>query len=74
MSQMADPLLQKPGRCAEIVPKNGSYCIVVDGIEWSRHDDLNRAEAVCNSIVANWARYYEPRAARLEQAAGAPAI
>jgi len=36
----------------------------VDGQEWSRHDDLAKAEAVRNMIVAGWAAEYERRANR----------
>jgi hypothetical protein len=33
-------------RYAEIVPKNGSHQIVVDGKEWARHNDVKTAEQV----------------------------
>jgi hypothetical protein len=33
-------------RYAEIVPKNGSHYVIVDGKEWSRHDDVKIAEQV----------------------------
>jgi hypothetical protein len=51
----------KIGRYAEIVPKDGSHYVVVDGQEWSRHDDLAAAEALRNSIVEEWAAEYERR-------------
>jgi hypothetical protein len=59
---MKDPV--KTGRHAEIVPKDGSHYVLVDGQEWSRHDDLAKAEAVRNMIVAGWAAEYERRANR----------
>jgi hypothetical protein len=45
----------KIGRHAEIVPGDGSHYILVDGQEWSRHDELAKAEAVRNAIVGRWA-------------------
>ena len=41
----------KMGRHAEIVPVDGSHYVLVDGQQWSRHDDLAVAEAVRNTIV-----------------------
>jgi hypothetical protein len=62
---MTNPLLQKPaGRHAEIVPAHGSHFVVVDGIEWSRHDTLEKAEDVRNVIVERWVAWYEAKAAR----------
>jgi len=55
------PGMTKPGRHAEIVPKDGSHYVLVDGVEWSRHDDLAKAEAVRAAIVARWAAEYERR-------------
>ena len=40
---------------AEIVPKNGSHYVIVDGKEWSRHDDVKIAEQVRNQIVTEFA-------------------
>ena len=57
----------KPGRHAEIVPKDGSHYVLVDGHEWSRHDDLAKAEAVRQAIVDRWADYYELAALRIEE-------
>jgi hypothetical protein len=53
----------KPGRHAEIVPKDHSHYVYVDGFPWSRHDTLEIAEAVRTTIVERWASYYEARAA-----------
>jgi hypothetical protein len=47
---MKEPV--KMGRHAEIVPKDGTHYVLVDGQEWSRHDDLAVAEGVRNMIVA----------------------
>jgi hypothetical protein len=58
-SIMKDPV--KMGRHAEIVPMDGSHYVVVDGQQWSRHDDLAKAEALRNSIVEEWAAEYERR-------------
>jgi hypothetical protein len=52
-------------RYAEIVPKNGSHQIVVDGKEWSRHDDVKIAEQVRSQIVADFAEELERNADRL---------
>jgi hypothetical protein len=41
---MTESQLQKPGRHAEIVPKDGSHYVLIDGVEISRHDDLAKAE------------------------------
>jgi hypothetical protein len=49
----------KPGRHAEIVPRDWSHYFLVDGLEWSRHDTLSKAEAVRQAIVDRWADYYE---------------
>jgi len=43
-------------RYAEIVPKNGSHYVIVDGKEWSRHDDVKIAEQVRHQIVADAVR------------------
>jgi hypothetical protein len=59
----------RPGRHAEIVPKDGSHCVLVDGMEWSRHDDLAKAEAVREAIVDRWADWYEEKAASYVQLA-----
>ena len=56
---------QKVGRHAEIVPKDGSHYVVVDGVEWSRHDELAKAEAVRAVIVERWATLYERRMAEI---------
>ena len=43
---------QKPEmRYAEIVLKNGSYYVVVDGREYSRHDSVEMAEGVRNELI-----------------------
>jgi hypothetical protein len=55
----------KQGRHAEIVPKDGSHYVVVDGIDWARFDELSRAEELRAAIVARWAREYEQRSAHL---------
>jgi len=39
-------------RYAEIVPKNGSHYVIVDGKEWSRHNDVKTAEQVRDQIIA----------------------
>jgi hypothetical protein len=58
--------LQKPaGRHAEIVPKDGSHCVLVDGVQWTQHDTLAKAESVRSAIVARWAAYYEQAAKQL---------
>jgi hypothetical protein len=59
---MKDPV--KMGRHAEIVPMDGSHYVLVDGEQWSRHDDLAAAAALRNSIVEEWAAEYERRADR----------
>jgi hypothetical protein len=56
------------GRHAEIVPRDESHYVLVDGLEWSRHDDLAKAEAVRSAIVARWATEYDRRAAELASA------
>jgi hypothetical protein len=61
-SQARETRLQ-PGRHAEIVPREGSHYILIDGQEWSRHGDLAKAEAVRHAIVGRWAAEYDRRAA-----------
>lgn len=56
---MEEPV--KMGRHAEIAPGDGSHYVLVDGVQWSRHDDLAKAEGVRNMIVAGWAAEYERR-------------
>jgi hypothetical protein len=56
---MEEPV--KMGRHAEIVPKDGSHYVLVDGQEWSRHDDLAVAEGVRNMVGLGWAAEYERR-------------
>jgi hypothetical protein len=46
-------------RYAEIVPKNGSHYVIVDGKEWSRHDDVKIAEQVRDQIVTEFAEQLE---------------
>ena len=63
---MDDSQFQKPaGRHAEIVPKDGSHYVVIDGVEWARHDSLAKAEMVRSAIVERWAAYYEAQAAEV---------
>jgi len=38
-------------RYAEIVPRNRSHYIIVDGVEWSRHNDVKIAEAVRQELI-----------------------
>jgi len=38
-------------RYAEIVLKNGSHYVVVDGQEYSRHDSVEIAEEVRNELI-----------------------
>jgi hypothetical protein len=57
------------GRHAEIVPIDGDHYVLVDGRPWSRHERLEKAEAVRNAIVERWAAAYEARAAGYELAA-----
>lgn len=38
-------------RYAEIVPKNGSHYVIVDGKEWSRHNDVKTAEKVREQLL-----------------------
>jgi hypothetical protein len=38
-------------RSCEIIPRNGSFYVIVDGIEWSRHNDLQVAEAVRAQLI-----------------------
>lgn len=40
---------------AEIVPKNGSHYVVVDGQQWSRHDDVKIAELVRHELAGEFA-------------------
>jgi hypothetical protein len=54
-------LMNTLGRHAEIVPKDGSHYVLVDGVEWSRHDSLATAEAVRAAIVARWVGEYDRR-------------
>jgi hypothetical protein len=55
------------GRHAEIVPMDGSHYVLVDGSQWSRHDDLAFAERIRNSIVEEWVAEYDRLAAELPQ-------
>jgi hypothetical protein len=57
----------RPGRHAEIVPRDGSHYVFVDGVPWSRHDDLAKAEAIRQAIVDRWAEYYYRAADVLEE-------
>ena len=55
--------MTKPeGRHAEMVPGDGCHYVLVDGKEWSRHDDLRIAEEVRQGIVDRWAQYYDETA------------
>jgi hypothetical protein len=56
-----EPTNPRPGRHAEIVPRDGCHYVRVDGQEWSRHDSLEIAEGVRNAIVERWAAEYERR-------------
>jgi hypothetical protein len=47
------------GRHAEIVPRDGSHYVLVDGQQWSRRDSLAKGEAVRQAIVERWGREYE---------------
>jgi hypothetical protein len=38
-------------RYCEIVPRNGYHYVTVDGVEWSRHDDVEVAEKVRSGII-----------------------
>jgi hypothetical protein len=67
ISAMNNALTLKPGRYAEIIPRDGSHYVVVDGIDWSRHDDVAKAEAVRQAIVIQWAAEYDRRAAQYER-------
>jgi hypothetical protein len=40
-------------RYVEIVPRNGSHYVIVDGKEWSRHDDVKIAEQVRDQILVS---------------------
>ena len=40
-------------RYVEIVPKRGSHYIIVDGKEWSRHNDVKIAEQVRDQILVS---------------------
>jgi hypothetical protein len=63
---MNDSQFQKPaGQHAEIVPKDGSHYVLVDGKEWARFDTLGQAESVRNTIVERWAAWYETLAAEI---------
>jgi hypothetical protein len=48
------------------MPRDRSHYVLIDGKEWSRHDDLAKAEAVRTAIVERWAAEYEARAHRYE--------
>ena len=39
-------------RYVEIEPRNGSHYIVIDGQEWSRHNDVKIAEKVRDQLLA----------------------
>jgi len=39
-------------KCCENVPRNGSHYIIVDGKEWSRHNDVKTAKRVRDQIIA----------------------
>lgn len=41
-------------RHAEIVPSNGSSYIIVDGVQWSRHDSVEIAEKVREQIITDF--------------------
>jgi len=53
-------------RSAEIGPKGGSSYVVVDGVEWSRHNSVAIAEAVRELIVADTVAKAEALMPRLE--------
>jgi len=38
-------------RYAEVIPINGNSCVIVDGMEWSRHDEVKIAEQVRHRLV-----------------------
>jgi hypothetical protein len=38
-------------RSIEIQPRNGSHYILVDGKQWSRHNELKIAEQVRNQLI-----------------------
>jgi hypothetical protein len=50
------------GRHAEVVPMDGSHYVLVDGKQWSRHDDLTKAEGVRKMIIEGWEAYYDEKA------------
>jgi hypothetical protein len=40
-------------RYVEIISKNGTHYIIVDGKDWSRHEDLKKAEQVRDQILVS---------------------
>jgi len=46
---------------------DGSHYVFIDGEQFSRHDDLAKAEAVRHAIIGRWAAEYERRAAEYER-------
>jgi hypothetical protein len=40
-------------RSAQIVPEEGSYWVVVNGKEWSCHDNLKKAEQIRDQILVS---------------------
>jgi hypothetical protein len=48
-------------RYAEIVPRNQSHYVIVDGAEWLRHDDLAIAFAVRQELVREEVEWLELR-------------
>jgi hypothetical protein len=38
-------------RSIEIQPRNGSHYVIVDGKEWSRHNDVKIAEQVRRELI-----------------------
>jgi len=63
---MTELHLQKPaGRHCEIIPKDDSHYVLVDGVQWARFDLLEKAETLRNSIIEAWAQHYEALAAEL---------
>jgi serine/threonine protein kinase len=68
-----EKLIKRSGRHKVKLAIEIATQVAVEGVPWSRHGDLVKAEAVRQLIVEDWSNYYEQRAARLEQTAETPA-
>jgi uncharacterized protein (UPF0371 family) len=47
-------------RSVEILPKNGSHYLVVDGVEVSRHNEVAVAEKVRQELIRRYYQAQEP--------------